>query len=144
LAVILEARSAIALLLLLAPSTYAQRSFSDAINRIATAKVFAFGGIGFAGTTSEGEVDFRVIVAQPPNAALGAFEKLYATDNPQTKAYALAGIRKLDRRRFEQLRVSLRSSAQQVRTEDGCIVSERSLETIAKRLESGGYDLRIK
>jgi hypothetical protein len=114
------------------------------MNRIAIAKVYAFGGIGYAGTTSEGEVDFRIVMAQPPEVALDAFEKLYATDNPQTKAYALAGIRKLGKGKFEELRLSLRTSGPQVQIEEGCIISEHSLKEIADRLESGGYDLWIK
>jgi hypothetical protein len=83
-------------LLLLGTGVRAQKSLLGALQGIATVKVFAFGGVGFAGKTSEGETDFRVIVAQPANVALDALEKLYAVDNPQAKAYALAGIRKLD------------------------------------------------
>jgi len=83
-------------------------------------------------------------MAQPPKVALDAFEKLYLSDNPQTKAYALAGIRKLDKDRFNRLKLSLHSSAPKVQIEEGCIVSMLSLEDIADRLDSGKYDFWIK
>jgi hypothetical protein len=131
-------------LLLLSNFALAQKSFSDAQQEIATVKVFAFGGIGYAGGISEGETDFRIILAQPPGAALDAFEKLYATDNPQAKAYALAGIHKLDKGAFKELQASLHGSELTVQIEEGCIVSEESLKKIAERLNSEKYDAWIK
>jgi hypothetical protein len=122
----------------------AQKSLPEALQGVAAVKVFAFGGIGYAGTTSEGEADFRVIVAQPPKVALEAFRKLYATNNPQAKAYALAGIRKLDKGAFKELQASWHGSSLTVRTEEGCIVSDASLENIAERLDSGDFDAWVK
>jgi hypothetical protein len=130
--------------LLLGNFALAQKSFSDAQHEIAAVKVFAFGGIGFAGRISQGEADFRIILAQPPRVAFDAFESLYTVDNPQAKAYALAGIRKLDKGAFKELQASWHGSELTVQTEEGCIVSEESLKVIAERLNSGKYDAWIK
>lgn len=47
----------------------------DAVNRLSTVQQFAFGGIGFAGVTSKGETDFKVVLALPRPTALSAFER---------------------------------------------------------------------
>ncbi len=134
----------VALFLLFAGVGHAQKTLPDAVKGIATLKVFAFGGIGYAGETSEGEVDFRVIIAQPPKIALDTFERLYSTDNPQSKSYALAGIRKLDKGEFNRLRLLLQSSRVKVQIEEGCIVSVHSLQDISDRLNAGDYDFWMK
>ena len=64
--------------------------------------VFAFGLVGFAGQTSEGELDFRIIAAEEKEVALATFEKLVASGNPQAAAYGLFGIRRLRPSRFQE------------------------------------------
>ncbi len=134
-------------ILLLSVSSFAfsqEWATSAAVKRIATTGTFAFGGVGFAGTTSDGEKDFKVILSLPAAEASVAFEKLYETGNPQAKSYALAGIRKLDRTRFSDLLLSVRASDLKVQTARGCIVSKRSLEDVAEDLNSGRYDPWIR
>jgi hypothetical protein len=103
-------------------------------------KIFAFGGIGYAGATSQGEKDFRIIVSQPRALALEDFEEIYNHGTPEAKIYALAGIRKLDAQRFKVLLESSQSSQEKVHTEEGCIVQERSWAKVTKTIDSGGYD----
>jgi hypothetical protein len=67
--------------------------------RLATVSAFAFGAVGFAGVTSKGEIDFRFILSRSEPIALAAFEKLFVAGNFQAKAYALAGIKKLNSNR---------------------------------------------
>jgi hypothetical protein len=136
--------TAVAFLLLLGVGAYSQDSLSLALKRISTTGTFAFGGTGFAGRISKGEADFRVIMTQPSGVALDALERLYATGNPQAKSYALAGIRKFNSKRFEELRLSLQSSNLKVQTQSGCIVSEQLLKEVANDLNSGKYDLWLK
>jgi hypothetical protein len=81
----------------------AQDLAASASKRIAGTPYFAFGGVGYAGQTSKGEIDFHVLLAQPTEAALRSFEKLYGTGNAEAKAYALAGIRQLTRISHQQL-----------------------------------------
>jgi len=127
-------------LVIVSTVAFSQDSISIAMQRMTTAKVFAFGAVGFAATTSEGEIDFKIVMSLPKEKAIAAFEKLYGTGNPQAKSYALAGLRKLDRTRFRELRTSLRSSDLKVQTESGCVISEQSLREVANDLDSGKYD----
>jgi hypothetical protein len=110
------------------------------VQRMTAEGIFAFGGVGYAGVTSEGEKDFRQILTLPPEQATDAFEKLYAEGNSQAKSYALAGLRKLDRARFEELRASLESSTARVQTMRGCIISDEPLREVAEDLAAGKYD----
>jgi hypothetical protein len=118
----------------------AQQSVPAALLQIASVDIFAFGGVGFSGKTSTGEAEFKTILKQPPAKALADFESLYATGNPQAKAYALAGIRRLAPARFIGLRRSLAGSNIKVEIEQGCIVSEQSLRDIAADLAARKYD----
>ena len=119
---------------------FCQDATSVALLRIQSTAVFAFGGVGFAGRTSQGEIDFKTIVSLPREQAIASFEQLFEKGNPQAKSYALAGLRKLDVSRFETLRMSLQNSPVKVQIMRGCILSRESLQQVASGIESGQYD----
>jgi hypothetical protein len=128
------------LLTLFCYATVAQDSVGIATHRMASTGVFAFGGVGFAGRISDGEKDFKVIVALPPAAALDTFERLYAVGNSEAKSYALVGIRRLDLKRFDELKKLADDSQETVLTMRGCILERRALKDVALEIERGNYD----
>jgi hypothetical protein len=91
--------------------------------------------IGYAAATSQGEIDYRVILLQPPQRALELFEELYAKGNMQAKSYALVGIHKLRPARFKELYLSLTTSADEVTTMSGCVISDQKLKDVAKQID---------
>ena len=109
----------------------------QSVQRLAHVGVFAFGGVGFAGSTSQGELDFRRIKLEPPDAALAAFEKVYATGNLQAKSYALVGIHSLKLKRFKELYAALSPSNGDVTTMRGCIVLSERFRDIARQIDKG-------
>ncbi len=115
-------------------------SVNPVLKRLATTDVFAFGPVGFFGTTSQGEADFNIIMRQEPKAAMEALEKLYAQGHAQAKSYALVGIRKLDGRRFHELLTTLQTPDEVVKTQGGCMVGHNSLRGIAEQIKRGAYD----
>ncbi|HWG19801.1 MAG TPA: hypothetical protein VG225_04660 [Terracidiphilus sp.] len=117
---------------------------ASALKHIATTPYFAFGGVGYAGITSQGETDFRVLITQPRAIALQSFEKLYETGNGESKAYALAGIRELNPGEFDQMLSSLLHSTEKISTMEGCIVEQQSLAHVGANLKSGRYDYWIR
>jgi hypothetical protein len=121
-----------------------QDASSVALLRIQSTAVFAFGGVGFAGRTSQGEIDFKTIVSLPREQAIASFEQLFEKVDPQAKSYALAGLRKLDVSRFETLRMSLQNSPVKVQIMRGCILSRESLQQVASGIESGQYDSGLR
>jgi hypothetical protein len=136
-----------ALLIILSASvalSQAGVSGSEIFRRLSHVRVFAFGGVGYAGVTSEGEKDFRVIYSEPPANSLPDFERLYVQGTPEARSYALAAIRKLDPEHFRDLAQSLRSSQERVVTMKGCIMEDRTMAEVVKEIDSGGYDLWLK
>jgi len=123
---------------------FSQEAHSVAIQRIEHASVFAFGGTGYAGVTSQGEKDFRTILSQPSSVAEVDFERIYASGNSEAKSYALAGIRELDQAHFKVLLESLNGSNEKVVTMEGCIIEDRPLIKVAQDINSGRYDFWLK
>jgi hypothetical protein len=101
---------------LLAAAIAASGQPSDStFERIAKVDRFAFGGIGYAGITSQGEKDYKLILSRP--SAVADFERLLSVGNPQAKSYALVGIHALNPNRFKELSRSLHDSKEEVLTE---------------------------
>jgi len=101
----------------------------DAVfDRLVKVHMYAFGGVGFAGTISQGEKDYRAILARP--TALADFERLFAAGTPEAKAYALVGIHALDPDKFEELSRTVRDSDPDLQTAQGCILSKKRLSSV--------------
>jgi hypothetical protein len=113
----------------------AQNAPDEAARRLASVWIFAFGGVGFVGTISQGEIDYRAIMAQPPDVAERVLENLFATGNSEAKAYALTGLKRLNSPKFKEFAQAAESSDDKVRTAHGCIVSSRLLRSIAAQIE---------
>jgi hypothetical protein len=132
------------LLITFCASILAQTNGQAVSHPLEVAKVFALGGVGFAGTTSQEELAFKSILVLPSDTAKQRFERLYSSGNPQAMSYALAGMRKLDRKRYAELIVSARTSDVTVHTMSGCIMTNEKLRKIADELDSGKYDTWLR
>jgi hypothetical protein len=137
-------RIAATLLVLICSVAPAQDGVSTAVKSLAKAGVFAFGGVGFIGKISQGEIDFRSIQSQPPAVALASFEIVYATGDSAAQLYALAGIRQLDGARFKEILRTLDGSQESVFTMQGCVMERHSVAEIAKAIDAGSYDSWLK
>ena len=100
---------------------------------------FAFGGVGIAAETSEGEKDYQIIFARP--SAEADFEKVFVEGNNQAKCYALVGLRKINRKRFEELIALLQLSRRNmsVRTAGGCLISLAPMAEAVQEIRAGMY-----
>jgi hypothetical protein len=121
--------------------TFAQSVSPKVPSSLDTANIFALGPVGYAATTSQEETQFKAILALDQGKAKQKLEQLFESGNPQAMSYALAGMRKLDRKRFAELLLSARVSDLTVETMSGCIGRKQKLSTIASDLDSGKYDL---
>jgi len=115
-----------------------------AVERLTTIELFAFGGIGFAGKTSEGEKVFNAVMGRPPEEARRAMQEIFANGSVEAKSYALVGIRRLAPERFETLYQSVAHSQQKVHTMSGCIARAKTLQQIANEIKSGAYDRNLQ
>src|SRR3954447_451970 len=71
----------------------------DPVNQLRGVESFAIGGIGIAGTTSEGERALRNLLAAPD--ATAPLQGLLAKATPAGQLYALLGLRVHDRAAYE-------------------------------------------
>lgn len=131
-------------LVMLAPAARAADPLAEATKALSSTGVFAFGGVGFVGRTSQGEIAFKAIMARPPQEALAAFEKVFASGDASARSYALVGIRKLDRDRYKELLRTMEASHEFVLTAHGCIVSREALGAVAGEIDAGHFDAWVK
>jgi hypothetical protein len=130
----------ICVMLLAAVASNSQESTDPAFDRLAKVNRFAFGGIGIAGTTSQGEKDYKLILSRP--TALADFERLFSVGSGEARCYALVGIRELDLDRFKELSRYLYDSKEKVVTQAGCVQGRELLSTVLKQIEAGQYSKR--
>ena len=109
---------------------------SPALHRLTEARGFDLGG---AWAPHE-DLQLWFILVLKPNKAKQELEKLYSSGNPQAMSYALAGMRKVDRKRFAELLISARMSDLTVATLSGCFGPKQKLSEIAADLDSEKYD----
>lgn len=107
------------------------------IERLSKVGQFAFGHVGYAGVTSQGEKDFKTVLAR--KSAVQDFNKLFAEGNIQAKCYALVGIRKLDPKRFQELSGELSNSTAKIEVMKGCIVSHVVFADVFREIAAGKY-----
>ena len=105
-------------------------------------RLFAFGGIGFAGTTSEGEVAFNNVMASKTGAA--DFAQILKTGGPEAQCYALVGLRLKDRPAFDEQVKHFATSKQEVQTCAGCMMSKQPMSSVVANIQKGWYDDRGK
>ena len=120
------------------PSNSVQNAGEELLN----IKCFAFGGVGYAGTTSPGELAFRAVLAGAN--AREHFETILAKGTAEAKLYALCGIRRLQPESFDAAAKSLRAADPPVNTMSGCLLAEEKASAVIRRIAEGDYDRYTK
>jgi len=118
-------------------SLRAEESTNSVLNRLSKVQEFAFGGIGYAGATSDGEKDYCEILQR--SSALKDFEQLLKTGNPQAQCYALTGIHALNPKGFGKISAPYLKNQTSVSTMEGCCIGKEPMATIVKRIKDGFY-----
>ena len=111
---------------------------ADADSVLRKAGSFALGGIGAAGTMSEGERALRDVLKQSDVSI--RLEKLASEASPAGQLYALLGLRIRDRTGYERTREKLRKTDGKVQTVRGCMLQQESFGDLLKQIEHGDYD----
>jgi hypothetical protein len=121
----------------------ASRSSTEQPKSLAQVEEFAFGGVGIAGTPSQGEQLFRSVMEQ--SDALATFRNILNNKGTAAaKLYALCGIRLLAPNDFQTAAEPLLKSNDTVTTIGGCMLSTQRVADVARNISSGSYDLPLK
>jgi hypothetical protein len=120
-----------------------QQTAQQAYQRLLSTRFFAFGGVGFAGTPSEGESAFHLLLSSP--SALELFQTALTKTNTSAEAtlYALCGIRRLAPATFGAHARALVERNPKVQTMSGCIAMDDRASNVVARIASGSYDLYL-
>lgn len=106
-----------------------------ALDKLAT---FALGGVGVAGTMSEGERALREILKH--SDAVTRLESALQDASPVGQLYALLGLRLRDRMAYQRALEKSRTNDAKVQTMRGCILQRESYRELVKQIERGDYD----
>jgi hypothetical protein len=112
---------------------------AEADNALQKAGNFALGGVGVAGTMSEGERALREVLKEPD--AIARLENALPNSSPAGQLYALLGLRLRDRPAFQRALEKCRTNDTKVQTMRGCILQEESFRDLVKQIEHGDYDM---
>jgi len=105
---------------------------------LATAKSFAFGGVGVAGLMSEGERNLRAVLQRSD-----ASQELRAALADTTLAgelYILVGLRRCDPAAYQKIFGSLARPNDNVEIARGCMISREPFRQLLSEIHDGRFD----
>lgn len=114
----------------------AEPSDADSILRNATS--FAMGGVGVAGTMSQGERALREVLKK--SDAVVRLESMLPQASPAGQLYALLGLRARDRNAYKQALMKYGEGDASVQTMRGCILRKESFAALINQIDHGDYD----
>ncbi|SRR6266436_2262015 len=103
---------------------------------------FALGGIGVAGTMSQGESALRAIADQPD--AVTQLERMLPHATDAGRLYILVGLRTRDRSAYKRAFDSYSKHDSTVETVRGCMVSRESFQALMREIDRGNFDVLLK
>jgi hypothetical protein len=99
---------------------------------------FALGGVGAAGTMSEGERALREILKKAD--ATARLQTMLPNASPAGQLYALLALRVRDRTAYQQALEKYGGNNPRVQTAHGCILQQESFRDLVRQIEHGDYD----
>ena len=99
---------------------------------------FALGGVGVAGTLSEGERALREVLKQ--SDAVSRLETLLPEASAAGQLYALLGLRTRDRNAYQKALLKYGARPDSVQTIRGCILQHESFAALINQIDHGDYD----
>jgi hypothetical protein len=109
---------------------------------VQNADKFALGGIGVAGTISQGEAALRTILDKPDAAT--ELEKMLPHATDAGRLYILVGLRIRDRSAYKRAFDSYSKHDSTVETVRGCMISKESFQAVMREIDSGNFDVLLK
>lgn len=99
---------------------------------------FAMGGVGVAGTMSEGERTLREVLKH--SDAVARLKSMLPQASAAGQLYALLGLRARDRDAYRQALAKYGHRDISVQTMRGCILQHEAFRGLVKQIDHGDYD----
>ena len=113
-------------------------SQNSAAGDLASAKMFAFGGVGAAGIMSEGERNLRAVLGQ--SDASQQLQAAFAQATPAGKLYILVGLRRCDPAAYQRVIDSVARSNDDVEIARGCMITREPFRQLLSQIRDGRFD----
>jgi hypothetical protein len=108
------------------------------VQRLIHTEFFAFGGTGFAGSTSEGEAAFGRIVGK--KEAIRHLWAAFEHGSDYSRCYALVALRESSPELYRRAMAWFRQHPpSRIKTMKGCIVEEEEAGAVLDAIEAGRY-----
>jgi hypothetical protein len=124
---------------LLAASDERPKEYYDPdVQKLIAVEYLAFGPVGYAGTTSDGEAAFATILKKKESIRymLAAFD----AGTPEARCYALIALRELSDPLYDQCDTKMRTNPPAaIRTMKGCVGDVVPIATMLADIERGVY-----
>ena len=127
----------VALLLLATPLPAANAS-----SQVERARVFAVGGVGYAGTMSEGEKSLRAVLKQ--SDAVARLDSLLPNASAAGELYIPLGLRLRDHTAYKRALARCAEHDATVETMRGCTVGRESFRDLVHQIDHGAFDASIQ
>jgi hypothetical protein len=113
-------------------------SQNSAAGDLASAKMFAFGGVGAAGIMSEGERNLRAVLGQ--SDASQQLQAAFAQATPAGKLYILVGLRRCDPAAYQRVIDSVARPNDEVEIARGCMITREPFRQLLSQIRDGRFD----
>lgn len=117
-------------------------TLEQSYEQLLSVREFAFGGIGYAGETSKGEMACRAIGSA--TNTLHLFLGALTNGNAQAKLYALCAVHQLAPETFDARARFVISANPKSMTMEGCIMSRDWTSNVVAKIAKGSYDFYFK
>lgn len=115
---------------------------NDPFHLLKTADCFRIGPIGYGADTSPEKIALVKIMNQSDSYVV--LEKLFYQASPAGQLYALAGLRLVDKTKYEKLLMQIKHRNREISSQLGCIVQEEPIGNIVEDIERGEFDADIQ
>ena len=122
-------------------ATWAIPSVNQATLAVAGAKQFALGGIGVAGTMSDGEQKLRAVLHE--SDASQQLQTALAQATPAGQLYIVVGLRHCDQAAYRKIFPTISRSKAEVETVRGCSIGREPFEKLLSEIDAGHFDLYL-
>lgn len=112
--------------------------FDPDVQRLVKVGMFAFGGVGFGGQTSDGEAAFGAVVRK--KEAIRYIMAVFEYGSAHAQCYALVALRESSPELFRESMARMRKNPpKEIAVMSGCIMSHVSPKELFDAIEAGHY-----
>jgi len=120
-----------------------QEFYDPDVQRLLHVPFLAFGGVGIAGRTSEGEAAFGAIVRK--KESIRFFIAAFEYGDAPARCYALIALRESSPDLFRENIARVRKNpSKKIMMMNGCVMSKAKPETVYDAIEAGNYSEYFK